>query len=465
MRKAKKDYIEKTIDLLGQAQLEIKRTLEAGKIGIALSLLGQCQEMAIELGNFIEKLEGEGFVTISFLEKYCEMLFRLYQELQQGQETKQRYCHEKSLKSLKRSLISLENSVKNDIKVRKEVVFLPYKASMWDSLESIWVAASKDPDCDVYVAPIPYYDKNEDGSFREIHYEGEQYPDYVTVVKYDEFDLAEHQPDMIFIHNPYDNNNYVTSVHPFFYSANLKKYTDCLVYVPYFTLKEIEPDDQEKVEKIEHFCTLPGVIHGDKVIVQSENMKKIYINVLTKYMGSNTRKVWEEKILGLGSPKYDRVTAVRKEELEIPDEWIKIIKRPDGSWKKILLYNTGVSALLQHGDSLLEKIENVFEICQENREEIALLWRPHPLIKATICSMKPKLWKRYEGIVKKYQAEGWGIYDDSADVDRALVLSDAYYGDGSSLTRLFGKLGKPVMIQNVKCLEESSVCGERGRKL
>ena len=132
MRKAKKDYIEKTIDLLGQAQLEIKRTLEAGKIGIALSLLGQCQEMAIELGNFIEKLEGEGFVTISFLEKYCEMLFRLYQELQQGQETKQRYCHEKSLKSLKRSLISLENSVKNDIKVRKEVVFLPYKASMWD---------------------------------------------------------------------------------------------------------------------------------------------------------------------------------------------------------------------------------------------------------------------------------------------------------------------------------------------
>ena len=133
---------------------------------------------------------------------------------------------------------------------------------------------------------------------------------------------------------------------------------------------------------------------------------------------------------------------------------MEIIKKPDGTWKKIILYNTGVSALLQHDDHMLKKMENVFEICQKNKEEMALLWRPHPLIKATICSMRPRLWKRYESIVQKYQAEGWGIYDDSADVDRALVLSDAYYGDGSSLTRLFSKLGKPVMIQNVECLEE-----------
>ena len=150
-------------------------------------------------------------------------------------------------------MIAIENSVKNDIKVRKEVVFLPYKASMWDALESIWDAACKDPDCDAYVVPIPYYDKNQDGSFGQMHYEGELYPDYVPIVRYDKFNLAEHQPDMIFIHNPYDESNYVTSVHPFFYSVNLKRYTDCLVYVPYFTLKEVDPEDQKKVEKIEHF--------------------------------------------------------------------------------------------------------------------------------------------------------------------------------------------------------------------
>ena len=37
------------------------------------------------------------------------------------------------------------------MKVRKEVVFLPYKASMWDSLESVWKAAEEDPDCVAYV--------------------------------------------------------------------------------------------------------------------------------------------------------------------------------------------------------------------------------------------------------------------------------------------------------------------------
>ena len=38
-----------------------------------------------------------------------------------------------------------------------------------------------------------------------------------------------------YIHNPYDNWNYVTSIDPAFYSWELKKYTDCLVYIPYYS--------------------------------------------------------------------------------------------------------------------------------------------------------------------------------------------------------------------------------------
>ena len=41
-------------------------------------------------------------------------------------------------------------------------VFLPYKVSMWDSMETVWKAADKDPDCDAYVVPIPYFDKDQD---------------------------------------------------------------------------------------------------------------------------------------------------------------------------------------------------------------------------------------------------------------------------------------------------------------
>ena len=87
----------------------------------------------------------------------------------------------------------------------------------------MWKAADEDPDCDAYVIPIPYYDKNQDGSFGEMHYEGDQYPDYVPITAYDEFDFQSHHPDMIFIHNPYDQYNYVTSVDPFLYRPQLKK--------------------------------------------------------------------------------------------------------------------------------------------------------------------------------------------------------------------------------------------------
>ena len=98
----------------------------------------------------------------------------------------------------------------DSLKIRIEAVFLPYKAAMWDSLESVWKEAEADPDCDAYVVPIPYYDKKPDGSFGEKHDESGLYPEYVPIVKYDAYDFAFHKPDIIFIHNPYDGGNYVT---------------------------------------------------------------------------------------------------------------------------------------------------------------------------------------------------------------------------------------------------------------
>ena len=101
---------------------------------------------------------------------------------------------------------------------------------------------------------------------------------------------------------------------------------------------------------------------------------------------------------------------------------------------------------------MLRKMESVFRTFKDNWEDVALLWRPHPLIQATIESMRPQLWLDYQKIVEQFRSEGWGIYDDSAELDRAIALSDAYYGDGSSLVQLCQKAGKPVMLQDVEIL-------------
>ena len=448
MTKAQKKQAVDSLKLLGQAHDGIKKMIEAGNDKAALDLLSQCQECAIRLGEIIEAVEGENFVTIPLIEEYCELAYQIYEKILNNGRVNANQVN----KALRRSLVRVENSVKNEITERMEVVFLPYKASMWDSLESVWKAADEDPNCDAYVVPIPYYDKNPDGSFREEHYEGGEYPAYVPVTSYREYDFAMRKPDMIFIHNPYDDCNYVTSVAPEFYSENLKQYTERLVYIPYFVLGEVDPDHKEAVEKIAHFCTAPGVIHADVVIVQSENMRKAYIDVLTGAAGENTRPYWEKKILGLGSPKMDKVLESSREAWEVPWEWRQILEKPDGSRKKVILYNTSVTALLNQGENMIKKMHSVFDTFKENVEDVALLWRPHPLMKATIESMRPQLWMDYEKLEEQYREEGWGIYDDTVELNRAIALCDAYYGDGSSLVQLCQKAGKPVMIQNVEIL-------------
>ena len=124
--------------------------------------------------------------------------------------------------------------------------------------------------------------------------------------------------------------------------------------------------------------------------------------------------------------------------------------------KKIVFYNTGITALLDNDDKMLEKIQAVFTVFEKCQEEIALLWRPHPLYETTMKSMRPELLEEYICIVKKYCEEGWGIYDDTADLNRAIALSDAYYGDWSSVVELYKVTNKPIMIQNYDILGENA---------
>lgn len=451
-RYKKKDMLQ-TVDTLIRANDAVAKTAGSNPQGAAEALV-QCQESAIVLGTYMDALGEEYSHLVHTLEDYCENIYQLSENL-----SDENVCR-KLFKKIQKQLTSLHNNIKYDMpEDRKEVVFLPYKASMWDSLESVWKAADADKNTDAYVIPIPYYDKNPDGSFREEHYEGDLYPRYVPITRYDEYDLEARRPDMIYIHNPYDECNHVTSVHPYFYSKNLRNYTDKLVYIPYFILSEIEPDDQGSIDGMKHFCFTPGTIYAHQVIVQSEKMRQIYISEYMKAardMGLSgehvDRAFLEKKFLGLGSPKLDKVLNTKKEDLEIPAEWLRVIERPDGSWKKIVFYNTSVSALLHYDEKMLRKMESVFEIFKENRDKVALLWRPHPLIQATIESMRPQLWAAYQKMVERYREEGWGIYDDTADMDRAVVISDAYYGDRSSVVELYQKLKKIAMVQNVNFL-------------
>lgn len=424
-----------------------RESLLQKEYAVVTSLLYDCQQAALQMGEFIEQIDGMGTEAVRCLEEYCETLYQMSIQLEE-------IPVKKFFRLIEVALIQVENEI-NCMPERKEIVFLPYLASMWDSLESIYLAAKADENCDAYVVPIPYYDRNPDGSLGELHYEGDKYPKNIEITHYEAYNLEERHPDTIYIHNPYDDENNITCVPERYFCSHLRECTKQLVYIPYFVLDEIEPDDEKRIEGMKRICLVPGIIYAHKVIVQSENMRRIYINEYIKaareygLRGEHIdRKKLEKKILGLGSPKFDKVRSGVKEELEIPEEWMKIIEKPDGTWKKIILYNTSVNALLGNGEKMLEKIKSVFQKFQESQDKAALLWRPHPLMASAMKARYPQLLPEYERLVEEYRKAGWGIYDDSADINRAIILSDGYYGDRSSLVQLYQETGKPVMIQD-----------------
>ena len=447
----RKYYQKQLLDLaetLHEAHAEIKRLFSNGEIQAVIGLLTDCQESAAQIGGFIEQLEGEGTKTVSLLEEYCDLLYRMGVSIHDsGRDAG-------FLKQLQKQLFIIENSIRTELKPDKiEMVFLPYKASMWDSMESVWLSAKDDPQCDAYVVPIPYYNRQSDGTFGKMHWEGDQYPDYVPVVDWKSYDVEARHPDVIFIHNPYDDGNLITSVHPDYYSGKLKEHAELLAYLPYFVVSDDVP---------EPFLVCAGTLHADKVFVQSEKIRGTYIRAFKEFEKKN-RCVGrfgkaEVKFIASGSPKFDKVINSKPEDFSVPGEWLRLIERPDGTQKKIVLYNTTVGAILRGNEQYLKKLRHVLDTFRK-RDDVVLWWRPHPMNEETYQSMRPQLLDEYEQIVTEYNHTGFGIYDDTPDLHRAINLSSFYFGDASSLVAMYQCTGKPVIQQNRMITEEAENLG------
>ncbi len=435
MRGFQKQQIMNVIDSMHALHGEIRDRLQSGAYDVVEGALTDCQEAAISVGEAIEQIEGDDTKAVRCLEQYCERLYQISLQLQN-------IAAQKIYKSLESGLVKAENEIKH-MPVRKTAVFLPYKASMWDSLESVWKAACDDAEWESVVIPIPYYNRNTDDSLGEMQYEGADFPEDVPVTDWQQYSLEKEHPDIIFIHNPYDQFNIVTTVHPLFYASRIKDYTEKLVYIPYFV--------HQNDIVAEHYCVLPGTIYADVVILQSEKVREQYLRyyeaALPELVEKQGREAIEKKFQALGSPKFD-VSA--DSQNDIPEEWREFL----GQGKKVIFFNTHLRGLMQgKSEQFLKKLEWVFNFFQK-REDVVLLWRPHPLMVETARAMNPEAVEPYLKLVDRYRRQKIGIYDDSRELHRAIDLSDAYYGSGSSVVELFRQQGKPVMLMSEQIRED-----------
>ncbi|MBR2215355.1 MAG: hypothetical protein IJ849_06310 [Selenomonadaceae bacterium] len=307
---------------------------------------------------------------------------------------------------------------------KKEIVFLPYQVSMFDSMESVWQAAVNDSEHAIaYVMPLPYFDRTPEGNVNAWHCDIGKFPRYVPVLDYRRLDLAAMHPDIIIVHNPYDNYNLTTAVDERFCSHHLKEYTDLLVYIPYYV---VTGEMQELQGRI------PPLFNMDYIVVQAESLIKYFSPDLPR-----------KKFLPLGSPKIDRVVSLCQNPPLPPPAW-----REKMRGRRVYFYNTSLNTMLGDTERFLEKLRYVFA-CFRERTDVCLLWRPHPLLVSTMGSMRPECLAEYEELRDGFIAEGFGIYDDTLDMEKSLALSDAYIGDeASSVPVLFGMTGKPVFYLN-----------------
>jgi len=413
MRKHQQKQILELIETLNEAQ--------------AAGLYAQAQEGAVAICGFIDEIEGQGTHVAVLFKEYGELLFKAS-------------IGEVKEKVLKKQLNKIENAVSDELKQKKtEIVFISYKASMSDSILSMYMAAKDDPDCDAIWLPVPYFERNMDGSLGVMHYEGaECYSDEVECMDWLQYNIKDRRPDAIVTFNPYDSGNLITSIHPNFYCEQLQKLTDLLIYIPYFvTVGDVQG----------HFCVTAGCAFAHKVILQNERVRDTYIRVFKETYGDKFGRP-EEKFIAAGSPKYDAIISAKRNSFQLPDNWKKLIGN-----KKVVFYNTSIGSLLEGDWEYLEKIRYVLNAFRV-RNDIALLWRPHPLNEAAYKTMRPQLLSEYEKIISEYKLEAWGIYDDSPDLHRAIAISDAYYGDWSSIVSMFQVTGKDIMIANNRLLTD-----------
>ncbi|MCR5108025.1 MAG: LicD family protein [Lachnospiraceae bacterium] len=349
----------------------------------------------------------------------------------------------------KKEIVAMDGNSSNTPEKKKDVLFLITKASNWIYMKKEYEKASADTDNNVYVIPIPYYERtNTMGIGTQIHYEGKELAATVNVTGFDKYDFFGSNPDIIYFDNPYDTFDAHTVVYPMFYTDKLRHFAKKLVYISCIHVDDYGPDDGKAAKMMEFCINTPGVARADVVIVQSDIIRDRYIESLTKWAGEDTKEIWEKKIVtgGDGSDEIEEYPKVKDEELA--PEWLEFLSDRDGNRRKIVLVYISISGLVDNKERAVVKLKEIFDLFKENKDSIVLYYHPDINIEKYLGEFEPELYKGYREIIDSFINEDYGIYDDGEDDSFMVRLCDAYYGDNGSTMYHFMRAKKPVMAIN-----------------
>ena len=436
-----KEYLADSVEIIHEILLNKDSGLSYEDI---ITYLSELQNNIVSFGTLTESIKGEDCNTVKLLEQYLEVIYKVAKYVQkfdegisyeESAENKYAECDE----GVKDTFASISEAIDSEIVNRRSVLFLPVKAKHFSSMRIAYEMEAATPDTDVYVMPLPYYYKEYDGSFKdEMHIDTEEFiKANIPVTDYSRFDLSLLCPEKIYINSAYDEYNMAVSVDTRFYARIVKKYTEKLIYIPYFKLMEFDRANYPCWYNMQYYCTVPGVVMADKVYVQSENTRKAYIDKLNEWVGDEKyTDIWEQKI-----DVYNESCEKHSED-----------ELRDAGSKKTIVWFVSAGSLAEFGDKYIEKAYRNLDVFALSKDKLKVLLNSEPFLDEMIKNYSDELYKKWTGFIDEFNRSGIGevvsqVEEKSVDV---LLKATAYYGDPSYICKDFILMKKPVMLQNVE---------------
>ena len=427
-----KEYLADSVEIIHEILLNKDSGLSYEDI---ITYLSELQNNIVSFGTLTESIKGEDCNTVKLLEQYLEVIYKVAKYVQKFDENKYAECDEE----VKDKFASISEAIDSEIANRRSVLFLPVKAKHFSSMRMAYEMETATPDTDVYVMPLPYYYKEYDGSFKdEMHIDTEEFiKANISVTDYSRFDLSLLCPEKIYINSAYDEYNMAVSVDTRFYARIVKKYTEKLIYIPYFKLMEFDRANYPCWYNMQYYCTVPGVVMADKVYVQSENTRKVYIDKLNEWVGDEKyTEIWEQKI-----DVYNESCEEHSED-----------ELRDAGSKKTIVWFVSAGSLAEFGDKYIEKAYRNLDVFALSKDKLKVLLISEPFLDEMIKTYSDELYKKWTGFIDEFKRSGIGevvsqVEDQSVE---ALLKANAYYGDPSYICKDFILMKKPVMLQNVE---------------
>lgn len=442
--KSLKEIVKEYIGVLDELMNSLEAQVIENKLIESIDILPECQQLAVDLGTFIENIKGENNHNVkeivSCMEVYCEAIYGTYKLLTDTYDVLKYNELADSVAASKNAYETVKKAINERLLQKKVVLFITTGLKQWNGFKKLCQSSIEDEDNEVYgvLVPVVFKDFLGRAVFKnaELPSDGDFFPREMEVRIWNDIDVSLLQPDIIYIQDPYDGENPCLTIPPQFYSKNLKKYTDSLIYVPAFYVNEFCEQDVSDIYNMKHYVTAPAVMYADYVLLQSENTKKMYMKKLVEFAGEETREAWDRKLQG--TELYDNIKLSANTEEN----------NKNLSDKKTILYCIGENELAKKGKASINEIEERLEIFGENSASLRVKVCMYPPDKNVWKSTDNSVTQQITRMLEEYTQQEWCEICDinSAEWEDIAKESNAYYGSPSPLVHMFTTLHKPVMI-------------------